>query len=40
MEERSLRIYNSEKTFFSKITNTISKLLIPTRIGLNGMIIF
>ena len=39
MEERSLRIYNSEKTFFSKITNTISKLLIPTRIGLNGMII-
>ena len=39
MEERSLRIYNSEKTFFSKITNTISKLLIPTKIGLNGMII-
>ena len=39
MEERSLRIYNSEKTFFSKITNTISKLLIPTKIGINGMII-
>ena len=39
MEERSLRIYSSEKTFFSKITNTISKLLIPTKIGLNGMII-
>lgn len=39
MEERSLKIYNSEKTFFSKITNTISKLLIPTKIGLNGMII-
>ena len=39
MEERSLRIYNSEKTFFSKITNTISKLLIPTKIGLNGIII-
>ena len=39
MEERSLRIYNSERTFFSKITNTISKLLIPTKIGLNGMII-
>ena len=39
MEERSLRIYDSEKTFFSKITNTISKLLIPTQIGLNGMII-
>ena len=39
MEERSLRIYNSEKTFFSKITSTISKLLIPTKIGLNGVII-
>ena len=39
MEERSLRIYNSERTFFSKITNTISKLLIPTKIGINGMII-
>ena len=39
MEEKSLRIYNSEKTFFSKITSTISKLLIPTKIGINGMII-
>ena len=39
MEERSLRIYNSERTFFSKITNTISKLLIPTKIGLNSVII-
>lgn len=39
MEERSLRIYDSEKTFFSKITNTISKLFIPTKIGINGMLI-
>ena len=39
MEERSLRIYNSDKTFFSKISNTISKLLIPTKIGLNSVII-
>ena len=39
MEERSLKIYNSEKTFFSKITNTISRLLIPTKIGLNSIII-
>ena len=39
MEERSLRIYNSEKTFFSNITNTINKLFIPTRIGINGMLI-
>ena len=38
MEERSLRVYQ-EKTFFSRITNTITKLLIPTRIGINGMLI-
>ena len=39
MEEKSLRIYDSEKTFFSKISSTISRLLIPTKIGINGMII-
>lgn len=39
MEERSLRVYNSEKTFFSKITNTLTKLLIPTKVSLNGMMI-
>ena len=38
MEERSLRIYQ-EKTFFSKISSTITKLLIPTKIGINGMLI-
>ncbi len=38
MEERSLRVYQ-EKTFFSKITNTITKLLTPTKIGINGMLI-
>ena len=39
MEERSLKVYSSEKTFFSKITNTLTKLLIPTKVGLNGMMI-
>lgn len=39
MEERSLRVYNSEKTFFSKITNTLTKFLIPTKVGINGMLI-
>lgn len=38
MEERSLRVYE-QKTFFSKIGNTISKMLIPTKIGFNGMMI-
>jgi len=38
MEERSLRIYQ-QKTFFSKIGTTISKILIPTKIGFNGVMI-
>lgn len=38
MEERSLRVY-TDKTFFTKITSTISKLLVPTRIGINSMLI-
>ena len=38
MEERSLRVYQ-QKTFFSRIGTTISKILIPTKIGFNGMMI-
>ena len=38
MEERSLRVYQDKK-FFAKITNTITKLLTPTKIGINGMLI-
>lgn len=37
MEERSLRVVGTDKTFFNKITNTLTKLLIPTQIGINGM---
>ena len=39
MQEKSLRIYDTEKTFMSKVTNKISKLLIPTRVGINGFVI-
>jgi len=39
MEQRSLRVVETNKTFFAKITNTISKILIPTRIGINGIMI-
>ena len=39
MEEKSLRIYSADKTFFSKITTTITKLLVPTKVGINGMLI-
>ena len=38
MEERSLRVYQ-QKSFFSKIGTTISKILVPTKIGFNGVMI-
>ncbi len=37
MEEKSLRITGTDKTFFNKITKTLTKILIPTQISLNGM---
>lgn len=39
MEERSLRITGADGTFFNKITKTLTKILIPTKIGINGMLI-
>ena len=39
MEETSLRITGANKSFINKLSNTISKFLIPTRIGINGMLI-
>lgn len=39
MEERSLRVAKTDGAFFSKLSTTISKLLIPTKIGINGMLI-
>ena len=39
MEEKSLRIYETEKTFFGKVSDKLSKLLIPTRVGVNGILI-
>lgn len=39
MEGKSLRVYNTDRTFFSKITNTITKLLIPSKVGINGVLI-
>ena len=37
MEERSLRVVGTDKTFFNKLTSVLSKVLIPTQIGINGM---
>ena len=39
MADVSLKITGANKTFLNKITNTISKILIPTKIGINGMLI-
>ena len=39
MEEKSLRITGTDKTFFNKITKTLTKMIIPTKIGINGMFI-
>ncbi len=39
MEEKSLRITGTDKTFFNRITRTLTKMLIPTKIGINGMLI-
>lgn len=39
MEEKSLRITGTDKKFLNKITNTLTKMLIPTKIGINGMLI-
>lgn len=39
MEERSLRITGTDKNFFNKITSTLTRMLIPTRVGINSMLI-
>ena len=39
MEQKSLRVLDTNKTFFSKITNTITKILIPTKLSINSMMI-
>ena len=39
VEEKSLKITGANKTFFNKLTTTINKFLIPTRVGLNGLLI-
>lgn len=39
MEQKSLRVLDTNKTFFSKITSTITKMLIPTKLSINSMMI-
>ena len=39
MEERSLRITGTDKTFFNKLTKTLTRMLVPTKVSINGIII-
>lgn len=39
VEEKSLKITGADKTFLYKLSKTISKILIPTKVGINGMLI-
>ena len=39
MEEKSLKITGANKNFFEKVTKTLTKLFIPTKIGINSVFI-
>ena len=39
MEEKSLKIVGADKNFFGRLTNTLTKIIMPTKIGLNSIII-
>lgn len=39
MEEKSLRITGANTTFFNKLTRTLTRILIPTKLGINNMLI-
>ena len=37
VQEKSLRVYDTKKTFFTKIGTTFSKIFAPTKIGFNNL---
>ncbi len=39
MEERSLKVLPAETTFLNRISSTLTKLLMPTKIGINSLLI-
>ena len=39
VEEKSLKITGANKTFIKKLTTTINKILIPTKVGINELLI-
>lgn len=38
-EEKSIRIYDTKKTFFARIGSTVSKILAPTKVGFNNLVV-
>ena len=38
-EEKSLKVYDTRKTFFSKIGSTVSKIFAPTKVGFNNFLV-
>lgn len=39
VEQNGLKVLETNKTFFARITNTLMRIFIPTKIGINGIII-
>ena len=39
VEEKSLKITGANKTFFTSLGKTLNKILIPTKVGINGLLI-
>lgn len=39
VEERGLKVLSNETTFFNKVSQTLTRLLVPTKIGINGLMI-
>ncbi len=39
IEKRILKVLSNDTIFINKVSNTLTKLLMPTKIGINGMMI-
>ncbi len=38
-EEKSIKVYDANKTFFARIGSTVSRILTPTKVGFNNLLI-
>ena len=38
-EEKSLKVYDTRKTFFAKLGSTVSKIFTPTKVGFNNFLV-